>query len=85
MNCGEWRPQVAGVAAPIRNHDGSVIAALGACGPIDDFSEKKSDYIIKRVTAIAKEISMHLGWRALGGKTAHPKRLLVAAQDILAI
>jgi DNA-binding IclR family transcriptional regulator len=70
VNRGEWRSEVGGVAAPLRDHDGSVIAALGACGPVDDFSEKKSAYIVERVVAVAAEISVQLGWRPIQDEPA---------------
>jgi DNA-binding IclR family transcriptional regulator len=35
VNRGEWRESVGGVAAPVRDRDGRVVAALGISGPID--------------------------------------------------
>ena len=35
VNRGEWRESVGGVAAPVRDPGGMVIAAIGVSGPIE--------------------------------------------------
>jgi len=64
INRGEWRAQVCGVAAPIRDQSGDVIAAIGACGPIQNFSPGNVQHIILRVVATARVISEQTGFDA---------------------
>ena len=35
VNRGEWRESVGGIAAPVRDPSGRVVAAVGLSGPID--------------------------------------------------
>lgn len=51
------------VAAPIRNHDGTVVAGISVSGPESRFNEVTLGSIISEVMETAKRISNRLGWR----------------------
>jgi IclR family KDG regulon transcriptional repressor len=51
----------AGVAAPVFDHNGRVIASLDLAGPIWNFGESRLPGLIDRVTTTAREISRRLG------------------------
>jgi len=51
------------IAAPIRNHDGQVIAALSIAGPSSRFSTDCIEQYIRLVVEGGKEISQTLGYR----------------------
>ena len=70
INRGEWRSQVCGVAAPIRDHEGRVVASVGACGPIQHFSPGNVQHMIECVVATARAISEQLGWNPKSGVRA---------------
>lgn len=50
------------VAAPVRNHRGSVIAALSVSGPIFHMTDAKMVQVRQRVLAAAETISAELGY-----------------------
>ncbi len=52
------------VAAPIYNRNGQVIASLSLAGLTERFKGENLQFLIKLVTAAAREISSRLGWRA---------------------
>jgi len=58
----EYNPGVGCIAAPVRDHEGQVIAALNVSGPAERV-EDKLDGIIALVTAHATEISEKMGYR----------------------
>ena len=60
VNTGEWRVGVCGVAAPIRNSNGEVVAAVGISGPSDRFKGKFTSFS-QPVIETAKSISQALG------------------------
>ena len=63
VNKGEWREQVWGVAAPIRNAAGEVIAAIGVSGPESRFTRSSLEEFKRRVCEAAHAISLDLGYR----------------------
>jgi DNA-binding IclR family transcriptional regulator len=67
INDREYVLESAGVAAPIREHDGHVIAALNL-GTLAVRFEARRDEIIAAVAEAAAEVSKRLGYR--GGATA---------------
>lgn len=67
-NRGEWRDGVWGIAAPITDARGAVIAALGISGPADRFRRGTIDKWVQAVMASAIEVSQALG----GGRSANP-------------
>jgi DNA-binding IclR family transcriptional regulator len=60
VNRGEWREGVCGVAAPIRNSSGEVIAAVGISGPSERFKGKQLAFA-PPVIQCANTISQALG------------------------
>jgi len=62
VNQGEFRTDVVGIAAPIRNHEGRAIAAIGVSGP----AYRLGPAIVRRtgpaVVATAREISKRMGY-----------------------
>lgn len=63
LNHGEWRESVFGIAAPVRQAPGHVVAAVGISGPADRLRPKRMKELIPLVMATAAEISTELGWR----------------------
>lgn len=61
VNRGEWRPQVSGVGAPIRDTSGRVVAAIGVSGPSDRFAEPALVRLVPLVRAAAANVSAALG------------------------
>jgi DNA-binding IclR family transcriptional regulator len=61
VNRGEWREDVWGVAAPILNASGTVIAALGVSGPANRFQPKALRNLIPLVCAAARDVSIRMG------------------------
>ena len=61
-NRGEWREGVSGVAAPVRDAAGNVIAAVGLSGPAERLKPSTFRTVASRVIEAAQEIS-----RAIAG------------------
>lgn len=59
-NRGEWRETVCGVAAPIRDPEGEVIAALGISGPSDRVRPSRFKAFGREVVAAAAEVEQVL-------------------------
>lgn len=59
----EYEEGLNAVAAPIRGHDGTVIAALSAAGPTYRLSPERLPVVAKTVVAAAEEISARMGHR----------------------
>ncbi len=72
VNRGEWREEVFGIAAPIRDFSGSVIAAIGISGPSTHFTAAMVRSTIPRVCDAALEVSRRMGFvrRAAAGAPA---------------
>ncbi len=51
----------AGVAAPVFDHSGKVVASVDLAGPIWSFSDSRLPALVERVTRAAREISRRLG------------------------
>lgn len=62
INRGEWREGVCGVAAPIRDSRGAVIAAIGISGPVDRLRSRTIKQHVPAVVDVAASISARLGW-----------------------
>lgn len=58
----EWREDVGGVCAPIRQSDGTVIAALGVSGPIGRFKLAQIKRHLPPLIATTEEVSKRLGY-----------------------
>ncbi len=50
------------VAAPVRNHTGSVIAALGVAAPVQRMTKKDMQTCVPSVMATAAAVSARLGY-----------------------
>jgi DNA-binding IclR family transcriptional regulator len=50
------------VAAPVRDADGQVVAALSVSGPAYRLGEDRLDEVAKQTTAAAEAVSRRLGW-----------------------
>ncbi|WP_272980667.1 IclR family transcriptional regulator [Nocardiopsis kunsanensis] len=61
VNYGETSPDEAGVAAPVRDHRGEVVAALLVAAPFFRVSEKDVETIAELCRAAAGEIGRRLG------------------------
>jgi IclR family KDG regulon transcriptional repressor len=61
VNWGEWIESVRGIAAPIRNADGSVIAALNLSIPAERLDKKAAARLAPLVIDAANRISRGLG------------------------
>lgn len=72
VNHGSYRPGVGGVAAPIRDYRGQVVASAGLCLPEDRFGPDRFPELLAAAVSAAVAIS-----GALGG----PRSLITSAQD----
>jgi len=63
INRGEWRESVCGVASPIRNDRGEVIAAIGISGPASRLALPKLELLGPKVIESAEKVSAELGYR----------------------
>lgn len=64
LNRAEWRDNVWGIAAPVMDARGSVIAAVGISGPAERFRRSLLAEWTQAVVTIATEISNSLGGHA---------------------
>jgi IclR family KDG regulon transcriptional repressor len=55
------------IAAPVRNHSGAVIAALGVAAPVQRMSKKVMQGCVPSVIETANAVSARLGYRSNGG------------------
>lgn len=60
VNTGEWRETVCGVAAPVRDPAGRVIAAIGVSGPADRLRPARFKVLGTLVLAAAAEVQITL-------------------------
>lgn len=58
----EYNPGVGCIAAPVRDHEGQIIAAVTVSGPAERV-EEQLDYIVAKVTTHAASISEEIGYR----------------------
>jgi DNA-binding IclR family transcriptional regulator len=66
INWGEWREQVRGVAAPVRDAYGSIVAAVGISGPADRLTHSRIIDAAPHVVETAMRISKALGYGPKG-------------------
>ncbi len=62
-NHGEFRDDVSGIAAPIRDHTNLAVAALGISVPTNRMASEHCEKLTRLVTAGAREISLAIGRR----------------------
>jgi DNA-binding IclR family transcriptional regulator len=60
-NVGEFRPNVGGVAAPVTNQRGEVIAAVGIAGPLDRLKAARIRQLAPIVISVAADIAAAVG------------------------
>lgn len=63
LNRGEWREEVCGIGAPIRNCSNEVICAIGLAGPCSRLTPDKVQALVPQVVESARKISFQLGYR----------------------
>ena len=63
VNRGEWRPTVGGIAAPIFDGFGTVVAAIGISGPVERLGPKRVKTLVPEVLRAGREVSRALGYR----------------------
>lgn len=61
-NYGEWRAGICGIAAPLRDHNGDVVAAMGIWGAEDTILGARREEFGRMVIAVAEEASRDLGY-----------------------
>ncbi|QDL91859.1 IclR family transcriptional regulator [Paroceanicella profunda] len=64
LDRGDWCVGQYGVAAPVRDIRGGVMAAIGVTGPIDRYSEASLAHMQELVTTAAAELSSRFGCAA---------------------
>lgn len=64
LNRGEWRESVGGVAAPIRDPSGGVIAAIGVSGPIERMKRSAQKVFAADVCEAASRLTAELAGRS---------------------
>ena len=57
INRGEWRSEVGGVAVPVRDHQGCVVAAIGVSGPVERILANKN-VLVEQLDAAAESITL---------------------------
>lgn len=62
-NHGEWRENVGGVASPVFDGLGRVVAALGVSGPLDRLTLERMENVAPLVLKNAQDLSKQLGFR----------------------
>lgn len=65
INRGEWNENVYGIASPIRDVTGQVVAALGLSGPKERFKTTKLKEYAPMIVDAAAQVSERLGARRL--------------------
>ena len=63
MSIGELDPNIFSIAAPVRDHTGTVIAALAVNGPTARLTDTTPDNICAAVHSSASHLSQMLGWQ----------------------
>jgi DNA-binding IclR family transcriptional regulator len=63
----ESEPGLRAIAAPVRNHTGSVIAALGVAAPVQRMTKKVMQDCVPSVLATAQAVSARLGYEPRRG------------------
>lgn len=69
---GEWRDDVCGVAAPVRDADDRIVAAVGVSGRIDRFRPARARALGPRLVETASSLHAAMVRERRGGTTAEP-------------
>lgn len=67
---GELEEGYVALGAPVRNHEGKVVAAVSLGGPGTRLTDSRIPRLVKRVREAAERISQRLGWVARSGSVA---------------
>jgi DNA-binding IclR family transcriptional regulator len=70
---GELEAGYVALGAPVRRHDGAIVAAISLGGPSTRFTDARIPGLIKSVGESAGRISRRLGWAPMAAST-HGKR-----------
>ncbi|APV51197.1 hypothetical protein BWI17_16815 [Betaproteobacteria bacterium GR16-43] len=62
VNYGEWRPGICGIAAPLRDHRGQVVAAMGIWGAEGSILGARRDELGQHVLDVCAQASRELGY-----------------------
>jgi DNA-binding IclR family transcriptional regulator len=62
VNHGEFRAEVAAVAAPVFEHSGKVIAGLSLSGPVTRYIDQHVRHLVPRLLEASREIAHRLGF-----------------------
>lgn len=68
VNVGEWRESVGGLASPIRNGEGMVVAAIGISGPRTRVTSERIADWTRLIIEASASISRKLGYRQKAGE-----------------
>lgn len=71
LNREEWREDVCGIAAPVRNHEAKVVASVSITTPASRFDESVLRHV---VVTTALGISSELGWIRSTATRPRPRR-----------
>jgi IclR family KDG regulon transcriptional repressor len=63
VNRGEWRDSVGGIASPVFDGLGAVVAAIGISGPLERLSPKRIKALTPEVLNAGAQISRSMGFR----------------------
>jgi IclR family transcriptional regulator, KDG regulon repressor len=63
VNRGEWRDTVGGLASPVFDGLGAVVAAIGISGPLERLSPKRMKALTPEVLKAGAQISRSMGFR----------------------
>jgi IclR family transcriptional regulator, KDG regulon repressor len=61
---GEWRVDVAGIAAPVFDRSGNAVGALSLIMPLANFSKEPRSPVVMAVLAAARALSLQFGFAA---------------------
>ena len=62
VNWGGYREEAAGVAAPVWDRSGRVVASVAVAAPIGRLAPLRAEVVAEKVLACAESISKQLGW-----------------------
>ena len=79
INRGEFRAGVCGIAAPVRDRGGDVVAAIGVWGAEKAILGSRRDELAHMTVAAARDISREMGFVEVAKATASTRGTLVAA------
>jgi DNA-binding IclR family transcriptional regulator len=70
VNKGEFRPGVCGLAAPVRDRHGSIVASIGIWGAEKNILGARAEELAQMAVSVAQDISRDLGYLETATTTA---------------